>query len=108
MKYCDNFLSIIFLIFYAVTGRLFTEIFTGDKLTEVNNGFIVTENVRTKKTREIPCEKVVLALGSKSENKLAKELSAAGFDVTAIGDAKKVGKIADATKAAYLTATSIE
>lgn len=85
-----------------------TEIFTGEKLTEVNNGFIVTENVRTKKTREIPCEKVVLALGSKSENKLAKELSAAGFDVTAIGDAKKVGKIADATKAAYLTATSIE
>ncbi len=51
---------------------------------------------------------MVLALGSKSENKLAKELSAAGFDVTAIGDAKKVGKIADATKAAYLTATSIE
>ncbi len=83
------------------------EIFTGKKLRQVNKGYIVTENIDTGKTKNIPCDKVVLALGSRSENRLAKELSENGFDVVAIGDAQKVGKIADATKAAYKAALNV-
>lgn len=83
------------------------EIFTGEKLLQVNKGYIVTENVDTGKTKNIPCDKVVLALGSRSENRLAKELSEKGFNVVSIGDAQKVGKIADATKAAYQAALNV-
>ena len=84
-----------------------TEILTSEKLLQINKGYIVTENVKTKKTRNIPCDKVVLALGSRSENKLSEELSEKGFDVITIGDARKVGKIADTTKAAYEAAMNV-
>lgn len=84
-----------------------TDILTSEKLLQINKGYIVTENVKTKKTRNIPCDKVVLALGSRSENSLSKKLSEKGIDVITIGDASKVGKIADATKAAYEAAINI-
>ena len=76
-------------------------IYTGEKLLEINKDHIVTENVKTKKRTSLPCDKVVLALGSKPENGLAKALSAEGISFINIGDSLKVGKIADATKAAF-------
>ena len=76
-------------------------IYTGEKLLEINNDHIVTENIKTKKRTSLPCDKVVLALGSKPENGLAKALSAEGISFINIGDSRKVGKIADATKAAF-------
>lgn len=83
------------------------EIFTGEKLLQVNKGYIVTENTATKKMKNIPCDRVVLALGSRSDNRLAGKLIKEGFDVIVIGDAGRVGKIADATKAAYEAAINI-
>lgn len=83
------------------------KIFTGEKLIQINKGYIVTENICSKKTSEIPCDRVVLALGSYSEKRLASKLITMGFDVSVIGDADKVGNIANATKAAYLTAINV-
>lgn len=84
-----------------------TQIYTSEKLLQVNKGYIVTENTKTKKHTNIPCDKVVLSLGSRSENALAKTLTKENFDVTVIGDALHPGKIADATKAAYTAAMNI-
>lgn len=82
-------------------------IFTDTKLIKTGNGFIEAEQLKEKKILRLPCDKVVLALGSRSENRLAKELEKDGFAPIVIGDALKVGKIADATKAAYMAAISI-
>lgn len=83
------------------------KIFTDTKLIKTGNGFIEAEQLKEKKILRLPCDKVVLALGSRSENRLAKELEKDGFAPIVIGDALKVGKIADATKAAYMAAISI-
>ncbi len=84
-----------------------TDILTCEKLMQINKGYIVTENIKTKKTKNIPCDRVVLALGSRSENALTRTLTEKGFDVLTVGDAAIVGKIADATKSAYEAALNV-
>lgn len=76
-----------------------------EKLIEIGNGFVRTQNTKTKDVYETDCDCVVLALGSKPDNCIADELKE--FNPIIIGDCKKVGKIADATKAAYETAISL-
>ncbi len=80
---------------------------TGEKLCEIENGCIITENTGTKARSRVKCDKVVLSLGSRADNELEKALSSTDIRVVAIGDCTKVGKIADATKAAYLAATTL-
>ncbi len=44
----------------------------------------------------IPADTVILAMGARPENSLSAKLESAGLNVTAIGDAKKIGRIGDA------------
>ncbi len=81
---------------------------TGEKLCEVYTDRIVTENVKTKQKTDIPCDRVVLSLGSRPDASVVEELKKCGFSPIVIGDANRVGKIADATKAAYKAAISIK
>lgn len=84
-----------------------TEFMTGEKLCEIGNGYIVTENVKTKQKKQVECSRVVLSLGSRPNKSLAEELESAGIGVVSIGDCNKVGKIADATKSAYEVAVNL-
>ena len=79
----------------------------GEKLCEIGDGYIVTENTKTKETKRTEAEAVVLSLGSRPDCVLAEELKKAGISVHVVGDCNKVGRIADATKAAYLAARTI-
>jgi len=56
---------------------------------------------------ELPCDSVVMATGSISNNELANQLSEKGLNVKVIGDASKVGGILDATEQGYQAALSI-
>ncbi len=85
-----------------------TTFMVNEKLVEINDGYIVTENVNSGLKTSVQAEKVVLALGSKPNSTLKKALDEKGIKNYAIGDAVKVGRIADATKAAYMIATKIE
>ncbi len=85
-----------------------TKFMLGEKLCEIGNGYIITENVKSKKWTKIDAEYVVLALGSKPDNKIVNELKSNGFNPFVIGDSSKVGRIADATKDAYKVAVSIK
>ncbi len=78
-----------------------TVFMTGEKLKEINDGYVVTENVKTKEYTSVKADTVVLALGSRPVNDLEALLSREGFSPIVIGDSKKVGRIADATKSAY-------
>ncbi len=55
----------------------------------------------------IKTDSVVLAMGSRPQNSLAKVLEDAGFNVTTIGDAKKCGKIGDALDDGFALACRI-
>ena len=85
-----------------------TEFITGEKLRFVNDSYITVENVKSGEKRQISVDDVVLSLGSRPESSFADELRVAGFNPILIGDCKKVGRIADATKAAYEAAISIK
>lgn len=78
-----------------------TVFMTSEKLNEINDGYIVTENVKTEEYTRVNVDHVVLALGSRPVNSLEDELKRNGFNPIVIGDSKKVGRIADATKSAY-------
>ncbi|MBQ7862578.1 MAG: FAD-dependent oxidoreductase [Clostridia bacterium] len=78
-----------------------TVFMTSEKLNEINDGYIVTENVKTEEYTRVNVDHVVLALGSRPVNYLEEELKKNGFNPIVIGDSKKVGRIADATKSAY-------
>lgn len=77
-----------------------TQFFTSKKLTEIKENAIVVEDKNSGKS-EISADYVVLSLGAKSDNILYNELKAAGVNAYLIGDGKKVGRIADATRSAF-------
>ena len=58
--------------------------------------------------RHIDCNAVVLALGSRPVNNLAKELEGKVERLFVVGDASKVGRIANATAAAYNVAVNLK
>lgn len=84
-----------------------TTFLTGEKLSEIYYGKIVTENVRTKAKREIFADAVVLALGSKPDSALYAELEKSGVRLINVGDSSKVGRIQNATSTAYEAAMSL-
>ena len=85
-----------------------TEILTGERLCELYKDRIVIENVKNGTRQELDVDAVVLALGSSPNTALTEQLKAAGLpNVTAIGDAVKVGRIQNATSSAYRAAVSL-
>ncbi len=84
-----------------------TTFLTGEKLSEIYDGKIVTENVRTNTKREVLADAVVLALGSKPDSALFSELEKSGVKVINVGDSSKVGRIQNATSTAYEAAMSL-
>ncbi len=84
-----------------------TEFKVGERLCEIENGCIVTENTKTKARTRIKCEKVVLALGSKPNAELEAALRGTDVRVMSVGDCVRAGNIAAATKAAFAVATAL-
>ncbi|MCH5316465.1 MAG: FAD-dependent oxidoreductase [Eubacterium sp.] len=77
------------------------------KLVAVNKGGVELQHVKTSAKQTVDCDITVLALGSRPDNALVNDLREIGINVTAIGDCNKVGKIANATKAAYEAVISL-
>lgn len=83
------------------------EFYTSKKLTEIKDGAIVVEDKKGNSS-EIPTEYVVLSLGAKSENALYNSLRETIENLYIIGDAEKVGRIADATRSAFECVKTID
>ena len=80
----------------------------GTKLLSVEDGRIVTQDTKTGKNSEMETDYVVLSLGVRPEDGLAKELEELEIkNVYRAGDAIHSGTIADACHSAYDTAMSI-
>lgn len=74
--------------------------YTSKKLISVKDKSIVVEDKKGNRS-EMQTEYVVLSLGAKSENTLYNKISGNHDNVYLIGDASKVGRIADATRDAF-------
>jgi len=73
-------------------------ILTNTTVTKITGKSVV---VKGKTEMEIPADTVVLAIGTKSRNRLAQELAGAGFEVKVIGDAVKVATVMEAIEQGF-------
>ena len=76
------------------------ELKPGSQLVEVTDDGIVIKDVETGTLEELKADKVVLSMGTRPVNILEGEL-ADKTKVVVIGDAKKIGRIGDATRSGY-------
>lgn len=84
-----------------------TKLYLSKKLAAISKGAITVEDTKTKRNSTLDADAVVLAMGVRSDNSLYKSIQ---FMTNAylIGDADKVGRIADATMSAYKCVKNIK
>lgn len=86
-----------------------TVFMTSSKLVEIKSDGIVTENTKTHQKSFTLADYVVLSLGSRSDTCLFDKIKdSKEYKVINVGDSKKVGRIANATEAAYQAVVSID
>lgn len=79
---------------------------TGEKVIEIADDGVITENVKSKKTAKTAADNVVMAVGVKPLGSKLKVPE--GVTYIKIGDAAKTGRIANATHTAYKAALEIK
>lgn len=77
-----------------------TTFLVNHRLDCITSDSIIIENMSTKTKQSLQTDYVVLSLGSKSENSLYKSLEGKYDNLYIVGDAEKIGRIAQATKSA--------
>ncbi len=84
------------------------EFLTSHKLISINDGSITLENLKNKSKLIVDTDYVVLSLGVRSDNTFYESVkNSSKYAVYNIGDSAKVGRIANATEAAYQLAVSL-
>jgi 2,4-dienoyl-CoA reductase (NADPH2) len=86
---------------FAELKRLGVSILTASKVVEINPQGVKIET--EQRTETLPADFVVVAVGSKPENRLAANLGKSVSEVHAIGDAKEPRNALDAIKEGFLT-----
>ena len=102
-----QFLTIVFSLLYGIISYRFD--YYGEMITYLCMSMPIAiialiswlKNPYKGNKSEVATDYVVLSLGAKSENALYNELNNAGINTYLIGDAEKVGRIADATRSAF-------
>ncbi len=85
-----------------------TRFMTSTKLVGIEQGRVLTEDVKTGRSGSIEADAVVLSLGVRPVNGLVSELRELGVKAIAVGDAEKSGTIADACHSAFDAAMNIK
>jgi len=90
--------------------RLGVKQYTLSKILDVNDDKVIIEKTNkdgTTETIAIPCDTIVLAVGSKSNNTLYEKLKGKISQLYNIGDSNQVGKVLDAIRDADSLATEM-
>lgn len=86
-----------------------TEFYVGHKLMSIDDKSVTLERIRDKKQIKLDADYVVLSLGVRPDTSLYDEIKQSeAYKVYNIGDSVKIGRIANATEAAYQLALSID
>ncbi len=81
----------------------------GHKLLSINDSSIALERISDKKTVTVDADYVVLSLGVRPDTSLYDEIKNSNdYKVYNIGDSDRIGRIANATEAAFQLVSSIE
>lgn len=83
------------------------EILTSTKLVKINDDSVELEGAKNGMKSEKKADAVVLAVGVRSVNDLVEE-TRKNFNTVVVGDADKVGRIANATRSAFDAALSLK
>jgi 2,4-dienoyl-CoA reductase (NADPH2) len=78
---------------------------TGTRLVEITADEVVVETLAGRET--LPADTVILAVGARSVNQLASEVSGSGVQVITVGDAKEPRKLPDAVREGFEAALNI-
>ncbi len=84
-----------------------TKFYLSKKLIAIDEKGVTVEDTKTKRTTKLDCDAVVLAMGVRSEKSLYDEIKNMS-NVYLVGDADKVGRIANATMSAYKCVKNIK
>lgn len=84
-----------------------TKFMAGTKLVGIEPGRVLIEDAKTGARNTLGADNVVLSLGVRPVNELAKKLSGSGCKVITVGDASRSGTIADACHSAYDAAMAL-
>ena len=86
-----------------------TQFFASSKLTDIKSDCVVVENTKTGEKKHIAADFVVLSLGCRPDNSLLDEIKdGKSYKVINIGDSVKIGRIANATQAAFDAVMSVD
>jgi NADPH-dependent 2,4-dienoyl-CoA reductase/sulfur reductase-like enzyme len=85
-------------------GDYKVEYLPGHKLISITADSVILENTKNRRLREEKIDHVVLSVGVASNDKLAKELQPYYKRIYVIGDARRVGRIAQAVRDGFKTA----
>lgn len=92
----------------AVLNKAGTAFLTGHRLISIQDKGIYLEAVKSGKRLNIDVDYVVLSMGVRPDNALFNAIKdSSAYKVYNIGDSNKVGRIANATEAAYQLAVSL-
>ena len=92
----------------SVLNKAGTEFLTGHKLISINDNGIYLESVQSGKRSNVEADYVVLSMGVRPDNDLFNSIKGSSdYKVYNIGDSNKIGRIANATEAAYQLAVSL-
>jgi pyruvate/2-oxoglutarate dehydrogenase complex dihydrolipoamide dehydrogenase (E3) component len=80
---------------------------TSHKLIKINGEGIILESTTSGQFKEEKADYVVLSVGVRSNDKLAKELGPHFARLYTIGDARKIGRIAQAVRDGFDTAWNL-
>lgn len=86
-----------------------TQFYASSKLVDIQPDCVVVENTKTGEKKNIEADFVVLSLGCRPDNSLLDEIKdGKSYRVLNIGDSVKIGRIANATQAAFDAVMSVE
>ena len=92
----------------SVLNKAGTEFLTGHKLISINDNGIYLESVQSGKRLNVEADYVVLSMGVRPDNDLFNSIKGSSdYKVYNIGDSNRIGRIANATEAAYQLAVSL-
>lgn len=92
----------------AVLNKAGTAFLTGHRLISIRDKGIYLEAVKSGKRLNVDVDYVVLSMGVRPDNALFNAIKdSSAYKVYNIGDSNKVGRIANATEAAYQLAVSL-
>jgi len=90
----------------VILSGLGVRFMTGTKLEEIGDHEVIVSS-QDGKLQTLAADEVILSLGSRKNDALARELEGSAYKLSVIGDASRTGRIGDAVRSAFAAARDL-